>query len=843
MPAPVIDYVECLKDSPRFRQQLGINESSLDDLEAKVDKILKCCNTLTEGGKAYMGHQAAFLDSVWDLSSYFSTEQDTTITSNLNQLIQTLQDVLKLQNVMIDQTDRAINKSLSKFIKEDIKKMRETKGYFNKISNDLDSALNKNASASKSRPAEVEDASNLLTATKSCFRYTGMDYVYQISMLQSKKRHVTLEAIGNLVKAFDSYFKQGMSLFNQTETFIKTMDNKVQEMEASTAALEKSLEKRHTYVTKDDTDILATDGVGRSTNLEGYLFKRGHGTFRSWNRRWFYLDSNKLCYAKRNGEDKTVMEENLRICMVRPLNEIDRRFCFEMISPVKSHVLQADSEDLYTLWMTKLQQGISSALHQVLEDGDEDQWSEDSDTEEAQDQKVGRLTDKSSKGAAQTIRSNALQILDIPGNEVCCDCRNSDPQWASINYGVTLCIECGGIHRSLGVHITKVRSIKLDVWEPEILKVMAELGNNIVNKILEAKVKSQDKPGPNATRAQREAFIINKYKEKTWVDKDVFSSQEVREHQQWSVRRLRRRARSSKPVRGRSKSSSQDRDPKIKDDDESLLESVLRVSTLSSSSSRALSTSCSNRMSATSSGRLSANLNIDDKEEFEQMEKEMSNEVKVLNSEIVLFGGSLAKHDVASVQLDSDQESTDEETDTSSNTQITDSMLDLHPDLLLYRGAGAHNLPVMLMALALGADPEWKHNGEGMQTAIHQAVRSGSVMSTQFLILNNTPTGSSDGDGNSGLHVAAMLRNTGQVCLLLKHRANHHLLNRANQNPLDIAVANSDADIVTLLRLAALNEEIRENDLTGDDDTFNDVVQEFSNMVYTHPERLNRNKK
>ena len=68
-------------------------------------------------------------------------------------------------------------------------------------------------------------------------------------------------------------------------------------------------------------------------------------------------------------------------------------------------------------------------------------------------------------------------------------------------------------------------------------------------------------------------------------------------------------------------------------------------------------------------------------------------------------------------------------------------------------------------------------------------------------------------------------------------------MNTANQNPLDIAVANSDADIVTLLRLAALNEEIRENDLTGDDDTFNDVVQEFSNMVYTHPERLNRNKK
>ncbi len=50
-------------------------------------------------------------------------------------------------------------------------------------------------------------------------------------------------------------------------------------------------------------------------------------------------------------------------------------------------------------------------------------------------------------------------------------------------------------------------------------------------------------------------------------------------------------------------------------------------------------------------------------------------------------------------------------------------------------------------------------------------------------------------------------------------------MNNAGQNPLEIAVANSDADIVTLLRLAALNEQIRENDFTGDDDTFNDVVQ------------------
>jgi len=810
-----------------------MNEVSLDDLEVRLEKLVKVCNVMIEGGKTYVSQQAQFLAGLWEMSSYFASDQETETTATLNKLIHTMQELTKFQNILIDQASRSITKNLTTFLREDIKQMKETKGYFNKISNDLDSALTKNSATSKSRPSDLEDASNLLTATRSCFRYTGMDYVYQISMLQHRKKHVVLDSLANFMSAYNTFFHQGSDLFSDLEPFLKQLQSDIQGMAERSVILNKQLEKRHTYVTQAETlETAAVEsagtGKGKPIKVEGYLFKRGQNAFRTWNRRWFYLSSNKLCYSKRNGEDVTVIEDDLRICLVRPLTDTDRRFCFEVISPTKSHVLQADSDEQYRTWLASLQQGISSALHEAM-DGEsggsgEIQW-EDSDTEEAQDSKA--------RGGQKKSR-NAEQILDIPGNEVCADCSALEPQWASINWGVVVCIECSGIHRSLGVHISKVRGIRLDVWEPEILKVMAELGNNIVNKILEWEVEGRNKPGPETDRTLKEAWIKDKYCAKLFVNNDVFRSREVENADAWTVKRLRRRARSGKSRKMEkarremeaaaainSNKESLDKDEKDVDtcaddvEESSLLESVLRASTLSSGAAPAWSDPSISPVP----GRV----------------------LKVLNAEVCLFGGSLGKHHVASVELDSDQESTDGEGDTTWSPP-QDRLDVLNPDMLLYRAARAHNLPVMLQALALGADTEWQcgHAEELRHTAMHQSVLSGSVMATEFLILNNAKTVAVDEQGNTALHLASQMGNTGQVCLLLKHRADHHRVNNEGKEPLDIAVANSDADIVTLLRLAALNEEIRASDMTGDDDTFNDVVQEFSQMVYTHPERLQK---
>lgn len=108
-------------------------------------------------------------------------------------------------------------------------------------------------------------------------------------------------------------------------------------------------------------------------------------------------------------------------------------------------------------------------------------------------------------------------------------------------------------------------------------------------------------------------------------------------------------------------------------------------------------------------------------------------------------------------------------------------------------------------------------------------------------MLNGAKLDRQDKKLRTPLHHATMHGNTGQVCQFLKRGANLHTPDVEGKDPLDIAIEAANADIVTLLRLAKLNEQMKEDsDMGNTDDTFQEVFKDFSNMASNNPELLRR---
>ncbi|KAF4227473.1 hypothetical protein CNMCM6805_002886 [Aspergillus fumigatiaffinis] len=273
----------------------------------------------------------------------------------------------------------------------------------------------------------------------------------------------------------------------------------------------------------------------------------------AWHKFWIVLDQGKLSEYS-NWKQKLDLHMDpidLRMASVREARNAERRFCFEVITPQFKRIYQATSEEDMGNWIRAINNALQSAVEgrgmspPVPSKNDSSSLGRDigsvltgksssySGQHSHSASSVSSVSRRTTVGARPSyVRNDSTGYEENPakllqtvrdadqGNNWCADCGStSKVEWVSINLGIVLCIECSGIHRSLGTHISKIRSLTLDVnsFSNDIVEILLQVGNRVSNMVWEATLDQSQKPMATSTREQRLKFITVKYSDRAFV--------------------------------------------------------------------------------------------------------------------------------------------------------------------------------------------------------------------------------------------------------------------------------------------------------------------------------------
>uniref|UniRef100_A0A8C0WVK5 Arf-GAP with SH3 domain, ANK repeat and PH domain-containing protein 1 n=1 Tax=Castor canadensis TaxID=51338 RepID=A0A8C0WVK5_CASCN len=232
----------------------------------------------------------------------------------------------------------------------------------------------------------------------------------------------------------------------------------------------------------------------------GYLLKKSDGIRKVWQRRKCAVKNGILTISHATS-NRQPAKLNLLTCQVKP-NAEDKK-SFDLISHNRTYHFQAEDEQDYIVWISVLTNSKEEALTMAF-----------------------RGEQSTGENSLEDLTKAIIEdVQRLPGNDVCCDCGSSEPTWLSTNLGILTCIECSGIHREMGVHISRIQSLELDKLGTSELLLAKNVGNNSFNDIMEANLPSPSpKPTPSSDMTVRKEYITAKYVDHRFSRKTCSSS-------------------------------------------------------------------------------------------------------------------------------------------------------------------------------------------------------------------------------------------------------------------------------------------------------------------------------
>ncbi|VDK32739.1 unnamed protein product [Taenia asiatica] len=513
-----LNFMESLRFSPIFRLALRTSEAEVDLLQDRYREAAEMFTRTSKAGEAFAG---ALNGLSRCLNNLVTPSPNLPISIDREAEIQRIiRSIYTFSNLVADFSSRLTQPSnvlLQAGIKLD--ELHQARKDFQRASEQVEVAANKSAGVSRSRTSDAEEADTTLLDARAAYARVSEGYLSLLRNVLCPIRLSTVLRATVCTFEIQQDYSNGVASLSQPDDYASALRNSISLYDAE-------ISNKPKFITNG---VSPTDPLDQGVRYEGYLFKRSKKKrWKTWVRRWFRVKDNQLIYFSSLSDTYTsitwkVMESDLRLCTAKAIspnlgsveppimsssgtNITDRRFVFELISPAgKIHFLQAESSEAMEKWVAVLRTGLLNSATN------------------GEARASNTLNASSRTGSRESLRSlSGALLLDEPptaGNRSCADClTTSDVKWASTNLGVTLCTDCAACHRSLGVHISKVRSLTLDNWEPELLEVMRNLGNNLVASVYESNLPPPSASTTSSLPRRPQEGELNAQLRRAWVE-------------------------------------------------------------------------------------------------------------------------------------------------------------------------------------------------------------------------------------------------------------------------------------------------------------------------------------